>query len=65
MKKIMEEGVDMDDPFENWYQGTVKKSCKEKKAVTVLLIDTGFCLQWYAYGAVFYQIFSPLKLLWM
>ena len=24
MKKIMEEGVDMDDPFESWYKGTVK-----------------------------------------
>ena len=25
MHKIMEEGIDMDDPFEKWYKGTVQK----------------------------------------
>ena len=60
MKRIMEEGVDMDDPFENWYQGTVKNLVR-KKAVTVLLNDTGFCLQRYAYDAVFLSNFYPTK----
>ena len=59
MKKIMEEGVDMDDPFENWYQGRVKKNLVRKKAVTVLLNDTVSCLQRYAYGAVFIRFLAP------
>ena len=25
MEKIMEHGVDMDDPFDSWYKGNVKK----------------------------------------
>ena len=38
MKKIMEEGVDMDDPFENWYQGTVKTVVRKKKQLRFYLM---------------------------